>query len=787
MISLKRNHLSSLLTIALCLAFAANISLGQQKRPVDYIDPMIGASTSTEAAGVLHGLGKTFPGAATPFGLVQLSPDTITGGDNGPGYSWHHNTIEGFSFTHMSGIGWYGDLGNFLVMPTTGPLQTACGRVDFPDEGYRSRFSHDSEIARAGYYAVELSDYQIKAEMTASPHAGILRFTFPQADTARIQIDLARRIGGTSVEQYVKVVDDHTIHGWMKCTPAGGGWGNGDGKADYTVYFYCQFSKPLSNYGIWHASIPDDWSRKLEDIVTDKYRHAAANATVVPGCREMQGKHLGFYSEFSASSNEQVLVKTGISFVDINGAKNNLETEIDHWDFDSVAQNAANLWNDSVSRIMVSGGSEEQKTIFYTAMYHTMVDPRCVSDVDGRYLAADGKIHTSDKFQYRTIFSGWDVFRSQFPLQSIINPELVNDQINSLIQLAKLSGKEYYPRWEILNSYSGCMIGNPAVAVVLDAFSKGIDNFDVEMAYDYCRNSVEKFGNQPLGYQPEDISRTLEYAYTDWCTGRFADMLGKTDDAAKYYQRSKAYKNIYDPSVSWFRPRKADGQWAHWQGKTVHGQGCVESNPYQQGWFVPHDVEGLIELFGEEYFLQELKAFFEKAPEKFTWNDYYNHANEPVHHVAFMFPYIGKPWLTQKWTRIICDQAYGTGVDGLCGNEDVGQMSAWYILAASGLHPVCPGDGIYILTAPVFEEINLTLDRRYASSDSFRIIAMSNSPANTYIQSLKLNGQPLNRLWLTHKEIISGGTLELQMGPQPNTKLGADPKELLKQTKPLLK
>lgn len=771
--------LSCLLTLSLCY--------GAEKRPVDYIDPMIGASTSTEAAGVLHGLGKTFPGAATPFGLVQLSPDTITGGDNGPGYSWHHNTIEGFSFTHMSGIGWYGDLGNFLVMPTTGPLKTAAGRVDHPDEGYRSRFTHDTEIARAGYYAVVLTDYQIKAEMTASPHAGILRFTFPQTDTARIQIDLARRIGGTSVEQYVKVVDDHSIQGWMKCTPDGGGWGNGDGKANYTVYFYCQFSKPLSNFGVWQANIPDKWTRKREDITSEKYQHTVANAEVIPLCREMQGKHLGFYSEFNTSSQEQVLVKSGISFVSIDGARNNLETEIDHWDFDSVAQDAANLWNDAISRIMVNGGSEEQKTIFYTAMYHSMIDPRSVSDVDGRYRAADGNIHISDKFQYRTIFSGWDVFRSQFPLQTIINPELVNDQINSLIQLAELSGREYYPRWEILNSYSGCMIGNPAVSVVLDAFAKGIKNYDTEKAYLYCRNSVEKFGNDPLGYQPQDISKTLEYAYTDWCTGRFADLLGKKDDAAKYYLKSKAYKNIFDSSVQWFRPRMANGQWDNWLGKTVHGQGCVESNPYQQGWFVPHDIEGLIDLSGNDYFLQELTNFFDMAPEKFTWNDYYNHANEPVHHVAFMFPYIGKPWLTQKWTRIICEQAYGTGVDGLCGNEDVGQMSAWYILAACGLHPVCPGDGIYILTAPVFDDITLKLDPRYARSDSFRIIANNNSPVNSYIQSITLNGQTLNRLWLTHNEIFAGGTLQFLMGPQPNTALGSDPIELLKQTRPLAK
>ena len=772
----KLSYSSNSFLLVLLLAACSNEL--SAKQPVDYINPMIGASTSTEAAGVLHGLGKTFPGAATPFGLVQLSPDTITGGDNGPGYSYHHNTIEGFSFTHMSGIGWYGDFGNFQVMPTTGPLKTACGRIEAPDEGYRSRFSHDTETARAGYYSVMLDDYNVKAEVTAAPHAGILKFTYPQADLARVQIDLARRVGGTSTEQYIKVVNSNTIQGWMKCPPEGGGWGNGAGKSDYTVFFYCQFSIPLNSYGVWSADIPDNWSRKLNDVPSDRYRNCVANAKVIPGCKEMQGKHLGFYVEFPTQKDQVVLVKSGISFVSMEGAKKNLEKDIPHWDFEKVKNQTTKLWNDAVSSIKINGGSEDQKTIFYTAMYHTMIDPRCVSDVDGKYRGADNKIHSSDKFQYRTIFSGWDVFRSQFPLQTIINPEMVNDEVNSLIQLAELSGNKYYPRWEIMNSFSGCMLGNPAVSVVLDAYTKGIRNYDINKAYEFSRNSVEKFTNQPKGYRPGDISRTLEYAYTDWCVGRFADILGKDDDAATYYQRSQAYKNIYDPAVKWFHARNSDGSWTNWKGKTVHGQGCVESNPYQQGWFVPHDVEGLIELLGKDYFTSELIAFFEKAPSKFTWNDYYNHPNEPVHQVAFMFPYIGKPWLTQKWSRIVCDNAYGTGVDGLCGNEDVGQMSAWYILASTGFHPVCPGDEIYIITSPLFEKVTYTLDQRYAEGKTFTIVAKDNSDKNRYIQSVKLNGKQLDRLWITHKEIISGGTLELQMGEKPNEELGSNPAKL---------
>ncbi|MEN6307248.1 MAG: GH92 family glycosyl hydrolase [Anaerohalosphaeraceae bacterium] len=744
------------------------------KEPVDYINPMIGASTSTEAAGVLHGLGKTFPGPATPFGLVQPGPDTITGGDNGPGYSHHHTTIEGFSFTHMSGIGWYGDLGNFLVMPTTGELKTACGRTEFPDEGYRSRFSHESEACRAGYYAVDLLDYQIRAEMTAAPHAGILRFTYPESSVSRVQIDLARRVGGTSTEQFVRVVDDYTIEGWMKCTPDGGGWGDGSGKANYTVYFYCMFNIPLKTYGVWKADIPDDWKRKRDDVTSQRYRDQVAKAEVLKGCRQMQGKHLGFFVEFPTADKQQVLVKSGISFVSIEGARKNLEQDIPGWDFDATVQQARQLWNKAVSGISVEGGTEGQKEIFYTALYHTMIDPRCVSDVDGTYRGADGKTHQTSDFQYRTIFSGWDVFRSQFPLQTIINPRVVNDEVNSLIQIAELSGSNCYPRWEILNVESGCMLGNPGVSVVLDAYTKGIRGYDVQKAYAFCRNTVDQSGNQPLGYVAGDVSRTLEYAYADWCVGRFAELLGNAADSKEYYRRSLDYKNIYNPAIAWFQARKADGSWEAWQGKTVHGQGCTESNPYQQGWFVPHDVYGLMDLLGREMYIRELTAFFEKAPAKFTWNDYYNHANEPVHQVAFMFHYAGLPWLTQKWSRIVCEQAYGTGVDGLCGNEDVGQMSAWYVLASSGLHPVCPGDGLYMLTSPLFERITFTLDGRYAKGKSFTIIAKNNSDKNRYIQSIQLNGKPLERLWIRHDEIAAGGTLEMVMGDIPNKMLGAD-------------
>ncbi len=739
---------------------------------VDCVNPLIGAVTYAEGTRDAHGFGKTFPGAATPFGLVQLSPDTITGGDNGSGYSYVHTTVEGFSFTHMSGVGWFGDFGNFLVTPTVGRLRTARGAPECPDTGYRSRISHDTEIAEAGYYAISLDDYRIRAELTAAPRAGMLRFTFPAHAQSRIQIDLSRRVGGTSTEQFVRVVDDHTICGWMKCPPEGGGWGNGGGKVDYTVHFYCQFSKPLERHGVWRAHIPDDWARRNGDVASEAYQAAAANAEIAYDEKQARGPHLGFFTEFATSADETVLVKCGISFVSIEGAKANLTHDIPHWDFDAVCAEARAAWADALSRVRVTGGSEDDRIKFFTALYHTMIDPRSVSDVNGDTVGADGCVHRATGFTSRTIFSGWDVFRSQFPLQTLINPAVVNDEINSLLQLAELSGRGYLPRWEIMNSYSGCMLGNPAVSVIVDAYEKGIRNYDVEKAFACCRKSVDTFTNGELGYAAAGtgkgcISETLEYAYSDWCFARFAESLGRKDLAHAYYARSQAYRNIWNDEVHWFRSRDADGAWLEWQGKTVHGQGCRESNPYQQGWFVPHDVPGLVELMGRDTFLRELIALFENTPEDFRWNDYYNHPNEPVHNVAFLFNEVGEPWLTQKWTRRVCASAYGPGPFGLCGNEDVGQMSAWYVLAAMGIHPVCPGDGKYQITSPVFGRIEIALDPEYCTGQAFTIVAHGNSEQAIYIQSMTLNGRPLDRFWITHEEITAGGVLEMEMGEEP--------------------
>lgn len=764
--------------IILSLAMAVQACFGGSalvENPVDYVNPFIGACTSTDAAGVYHGLGKTFPGATTPFGMVQVSPNTITGGDNSCGYSYEMKTIEGFDFTQMSGVGWFGDLGNFLVMPTTGPLHTIAGKEDGSLKGWRSAYDKATETAEPGYYKVNLTDYDIQTECSATPHCGILRFTWPENALSRMQVDLARRVGGTSERQYVEVVDEHTIEGWMKCTPQTGGWGNGEGKADYTVWFHAEFSRPMESYGFWTADIPDDWTRKKDEVVSFPYLQRVAEAKIVRDVRNMEGKHIGFFTEFPTSAGDEVTLKVGISFVDQEGARKNFSAEIAEKDFDQVREEAKDLWNTELSKIRVSGGTDEDKTVFYTSLYHSMIDPRIYADVDGRYIGGDFKPHeASEGFTKRTIFSGWDVYRSQMPLLSIINPSVVNDMIASLVTMARQSGRGYYERWEFLNSYSGCMIGNPAVSVLADAYAKGIRGYDSEEAYRYAVNTVEKFSNWPLGWTPSGlcISETLEYAYFDWCLSRLALAMGKEDDAALYHERGQAYRNIFDPDKGWFRPRLADGAWVVWpdSARTKEWYGCIECNPYQQGWFVPQDPEGMVELMGgRENALADLEDFFERTPEHMLWNEYYNHANEPVHLVPFLFNVLGEPWNTQKWTRFICSHAYSDNVmTGLVGNDDAGQMSAWYVLAASGLHPSCPGDTRMEITSPVFDKVVIRTDPVYASGKDFVVIVHGNSSENIYIQRAFLDGKPLEECHVDFSEIKSGGTLDLYMGPQPS-------------------
>jgi len=672
-------------------------------------------------------------------------------------------------------------------MPTTGPLKTWYGDTNHPGTGYLSSYSHATETAQTGYYAVTLDDYKIRAEMTAAAHSGILRFTFPKNPRSRIQIDLARRVGGTSLQQSVKVIDDHTIEGSILCTPEGGGWGHG-ASIPYTVYFHAEFSAPFKNFGVWSATLPQGPYNRI--IEKPAFAEACKNAQVIPSCKEMQGRHLGFYAEFPTQTDEKISLKAGISFVSIQGAASNLKAEIPAWDFEKVQQQAKQSWASALERMSVEGGTDDQKSAFYTALYHALLDPQIFADLNGDYPGGDGKIHPTTQFTKRTIFSGWDVYRSEFPLLTLIAPGIVNDTINSFVELADQNGTHYYDRWEFLNAYTGCMNGNPTVVVINDAYQKGIRGYDVAKAYDYAVNTCERNGNGARGYVPvsaNSLSATLEYANDDWNLSRFAAKLGKTDDAAKYAARSQNYRNLFDPDVpwtykatdsdahpewkGWFNAKDRDGKWIPWDG-LLSTKIVQEATVYQQGWFVPQDIPGLIDLLGgREMFIAKLSDFFDRTPNVGQWNDYYNHPNEPVHLVAFLFNRAGAPWLTQKWIRVI-DDAYKAGPEGLCGDEDVGQMSAWFVLAASGLHQACPGDLRYEIFSPLFDKVTIRLDPKYTQGGSFTITAKNNSPANVYIQSASLNGQPLDRCWITYQEIVAGGTLDLTLGPQPNKKWG---------------
>lgn len=558
--------------------------------------------------------------------------------------------------------------------------------------------------------------------------------------------------------------------------PKKGDGGNGEGNVSYTLYFYGEFSKPLKQYGFWSADIPDGWVRKRDEAQSLEYLKRVASAKVIKGEKQFSGKHIGFFTEFATHDAEEVTLKVGISFVDAEGARKNFKAEIEGVDFQTIRRRAAESWDDTLAKIQVKGATENEKVVFYTSLYHAMIDPRIFTDVDGRYVGGDGEIHLAEGFTKRTVFSGWDVFRAQMPLQTIINPQLVNDELNSLITLATESGREYFERWELMNVYSGCMLGNPALVVLVDAYKKGIRDYDADKAMRYAMNSSDKFTSWEIGYDTTAlcISNTLEYAYADWCAAQYAEELGYKAEADTLLARSQMYRHIFDPSKNWFRPRKANGDWGDWPDDAMLREfyGCMECNPLQQGWFVPHDLPGLIELIGGKgKVLDQLEDFFNKTPKDMLWNAYYNHANEPVHHVPFLFNRLGKPWLTQYWSRFICNNAYFNSVEGLVGNEDAGQMSAWYVLASSGLYPVCPGDNRYEISSPVFSEVSFKVP---ATDKVFTIKAYDNSMENIYIQSAKLNGVEYNKCYLSHEDILNGSTLELFMGDKPNEKWGLD-------------
>ena len=759
--------------------------------PIAYVDPLVATCGDPDSDFwhpipdfVPHSCARCAPGALVPFGMVNLGPVTRHHYDACSGYSAHDKDIAGFVFMHTSGSGWWAEFGNLLTMATNGPLRTCYGLPDGAFPGYRSTF-RDVE-ASAGYYGVTLEDSGIRTECTASPHCGAMRFTFPANEISRIQCDLAFRITGSSAWQEVEVLNDSTFVGHMKYTPLEGGWGDGAAKVSYDLYFYATLSRPIQSYGFWKAAVPEGMRRHDDDVNSPEYMQLLADAAVeryeIAGQAgndgtKAAGTCTGFFSEFPTAEGEQVELKVAFSFVDADGARLNYEAEAAGKTFDDLHAEAVADWRRELSRISICGGTEDQKHIFYTALYHAFVDPRIFTDVDGRFTAADGTIQRAEGYTRRTLFAGWDIFRSHIQLHSIIRPDMVEDLINSQIALAHESGKGYFNRWEMLNSYSGCMLGNPTNSVLADAYVKGLRGYDLDAALE-CAVKSSEIPDEHLSLYPDEmsiVSSVLENSYFDWCTAQVAKDMGKGAVAEEMLRRSNAWKEYFDPSVKWFAPRNPDGSWRErgpdWEYQWFFG--TCESNLAQQGWFVPHDPQTLADMLGGPGdAMARLDDFFEKTTWGYGHNPYYLHGNEPVHWVPFLYNEWGVPWKTQKWVRKIQTECYTNDVEGLTGNDDEGQMSAWYVMTAAGLHQACPGDNRVQIMAPLFSRVEFNLDPRYYPGGKFTVIAHGASTRNMYIQKAKLNGKPLKQCWIDFSEIASGGTLELWMGSKPNEKWG---------------
>ena len=734
-----------------------------------YIDPIIG-TIGDEKATSYHGGGKTHPGACVPGGMVQLSPDTVTGGDNGTGYNYCHNTIEGFSFNHMSGIGWYGDLGNIQVMPIVGETELRSGsneEVTFNNGkyGWKSEFSHDKECAKAGYYSVELERYGILAEATASAHVGLLRFTYPVSEKRGIIFNFSRRIAGHADYECINIVKDNVIEGHVKCTPRGGGFGRGAGNISYNLYFVCELSVS---------------AKTVQFFLNEEY--------VPDNPKSFEGEDVGLQIYFDDDVSEQIVLKCGISYVSLSGARNNLKAECSDFDFDKISALAFSDWEKVCDKIKVESNDETELKKFYTCMYHTSLDPRTAADVDG-YFAIGEKSFKSEEYTQRTMFSGWDVYRSEFPLLTVISPDVVHDELNSLIRIASEKNTSF-PRWELMGNDSKCMCGDPGLLVIADAYIKGIDGFDAKKAYKiatasskcYKELNGEQFSSfypdceqyRKEAYVPNKLSETLEYLLADYAMAAFAKKMGNDEDAQYYLSRVKRYGENYDQKLGFMLPRDENGEFLPIDDEYSE-EGCVESNIFQQSWFAPYDVIGLSDIFGRERMIALLEKLFDKADLSALWNVNYNHSNEPCHNITHYFNLLGMPHRTQYWTRRVQNEAYRTGAYGFCGNEDVGQLSAWYVLSALGFAQICPGNAVFLVNTPLFKNAKIKLNSKYHScsiSDVFCIECDHDPSDFMYIASMELNGVKLNRSYITYNEITSGGTLKFFLSKEPNVNFG---------------
>ena len=751
---------------------ATSLFAQQAKRPVDYVNPMIGTD----------GMGHTFPGACAPFGIVQLSPDTdtIPHNINGTyqkkvyeycaGYQYHDTTIVGFSHTHFSGTG-HSDLGDILIMPTTGELKLNPGTEEQPESGYRSRFSHSTEKSMPGYYEVMLDDYKVKAQLTATQRVGVHKYTFPKDEQGRIILDLNHGIynyDGKVLWASIRVESPTLLTGYRIT--------NGWARTNYT-YFAISFSQPIKNYG-------------YKDLQKILYNGFWRKFPVNKNFPEMAGRKVVSYFEFDTEANPELEVKVALSSTSTEGAVKNLMAEASTKSFDVIASEASNSWNEQLASIAVEG-TEDQKAMFYTSYYHTMINPSVYMDVDGKYRGLDQNIHQADGFKNYTVFSLWDTYRAEHPFLMLMKPTQARDMAMSMIRHQQQSVHGLLPVWSHMANDNWCMSGYHATSVLADAIAKGanIDKAEALKAMVTTSNVgyLDGVGDYvQLGYVPFDISTTaasttLEYCYDDWTIYKTALAAGDTEVAEQYKKRALNYRNIYDKEIGFARPKYRDGSFKkEFDVLQTHGEGFIEGNSWNFSFHVPHDVFGVInQMGGEKEFLRKLDELFSQhLPEEYYEKNEditadcliggYVHGNEPSHHIPYLYAWTSQPWKTQYWVREVMNKMYKNHIRGLGGNDDCGQMSAWYIFTAMGFYPVCPGSDEYVLGAPYMPYLKLAMD----NGNTLEIKADGVSDTKRYVKSVTLNGKPYTKTYITHEDLMAGGVLEFVMSDKPNKKRG---------------
>jgi len=723
------NFKSIAFAILLLPVLMAGCKHSSQSEYLKLVDPFIGTGAD----------GNTWPAASMPFGGVQLGPDTRL--NSCGGYASADSTILGFSHTHLNGVG-EPEYRDILFMPTTGKVQLNPMTPGKKGSGYGSAYDHQHESASPGFYSVLLKDYNIQAELTTTLRAGFHQYTFPQSDSAHIIIDLAYPFGAELLN--VKKISDTEIEGLRRSH--GWAW-------DQYVYFVARFSKPFAS---------------VEMVVNDTIRKELT---------EVEGKNIKAVVNYQTKANEAILVKVGISAVSAEGARKNLDAEIPDWDFAGVKKAAEEAWSKELSKVEIKGGTADQRKIFYTAMYHAHLSPCTFSDVDGQYRGVDHKIHKSEGSIHYTVFSLWDTYRALHPFFTITDQKRTNDFVKSLLQMYDDGGR--LPMWPLAGNYTDDMLGYHSVPVIVDAYMKGIRDYDVEKAFKAIKHSAEldklglkyykKIGYLPFDRQGESVSKTLEYCYDDWCISQMAKAMGRQQDYEMYHQRAHYWENVFDPSVGFMRGKSFNREWLAPFDPQVNSA-YSEGNAYQY-MYVPHDVDGLAAKFGsDKAFVNWIDTLFtleSKRGERGSIGQYW-HGNEPGQQLPYLYNYVGEAWKTQKLVNRILNELYTTEPDGLAGNDDCGQISAWYILSSMGFYSVAPGQTFYEIGSPLFTKATIHLE----SGKTFVIKANNVSKENIYIQSAKLNGNDYTKSFLKHDDIMNSGELVFEMGPNPNENWG---------------